>query len=77
MFVESHPLKAQFRSNYAAKVDLELDLPAGSSRLRLQCPGTGGIFVGGRALYRTEAANADEVWSTRKHAKVDVANKTI
>jgi hypothetical protein len=61
VFADSHPLKARFRSNYAAKIDLEVDLPAGSTRLRLQCPGTGGIFVGSRAVYRSEDSNADEV----------------
>lgn len=60
MLAKSHPMEPHFRRNFAARVDLELDLPKGVTYLRLKCPSTGGIFMGGRAVYRTEDLASDE-----------------
>ena len=61
VLAKSHPMEPRFRRNFAARLDLELDLPKGTTYLRLKCPSKGGIFMGGRAVYRSEDAAADEV----------------
>ena len=61
VLAKSHPMASHFRRNFAARLDLELSLPKGTTYLRLKCPDKGGIFMGSRAVFRTEDADADEV----------------
>ena len=61
---DDHPQKPRFAEDFAAALTFGYAADAGTTLLRLRCPGKGGIYLGGKAVYRLDNDLAGEVRST-------------